>query len=220
MVLELQRELSTYDPMGFEDETDCLEARSTPVVKTLFDVVVSVLLLPALVLVALILKGINPFCNRGPLMHYQMRMGHAGKPFVAFKFRTMRPACGLARGAYDALETDRIPRLGRVLRMLRIDELPQVLNVLRAEMSLIGPRPDLFDHARVYVETVPDYAGRHQVMPGITGLAQTEVGYVDGIEGIKRKVAADLYYITHASLRFDLWITWRTLCVIIGRKGR
>jgi lipopolysaccharide/colanic/teichoic acid biosynthesis glycosyltransferase len=94
------------------------------------------------------------------------------------------------------------------------------LNVLRAEMSLIGPRPDLFDHACVYVQTVPDYADRHQVMPGISGLAQTEVGYVDGIEGIQHKVAADLYYISHASLRLDLWIAWRTLCVIVGRKGR
>jgi len=188
--------------------------------KHVFDSSFALLLLLPLSLIALALLALNPLLNRGPLMHYQMRMGRAGRPFVALKFRTMVPSAMPTRGAFDALEEDRISQLGRLMRKLRIDELPQVINVLRAEMSLIGPRPDLYDHARVYLQSVPGYAARYQIMPGISGYAQTEVGYVDGIEGIERKVAADLYYIAHASLRFDLWITWRTLCVVIGRKGR
>ncbi|MEJ8561255.1 sugar transferase [Yoonia sp. GPGPB17] len=186
----------------------------------MFDVAIATFLLPVLVGIALALLVLNPFFNRGPLMYYQCRMGHGGAPFRAFKFRTMIPATASGRGAYDALEEDRISRMGRVMRKLRIDELPQIINVLRREMSLIGPRPDLYDHARIYMESVPGYAARQQMMPGISGYAQTEVGYVDGKEGIKRKVAADLYYLVHASFRFDLWIAWRTLCVIAGRKGR
>lgn len=188
--------------------------------KRVFDIAVAVLLLPLLVLSAVILWVLNPVFNRGPLMFYQTRMGYAGRRFTALKFRSMRPALTPRRRAFDKLEEDRISRFGAVMRKCRIDELPQIINVLRGEMSLIGPRPDLYDHACDYEKTVPGYAARHQIMPGISGFAQTEVGYVDGIEGVRRKVAADLYYIDHASLWFDLWITWRTLCVIVGRKGR
>jgi lipopolysaccharide/colanic/teichoic acid biosynthesis glycosyltransferase len=194
--------------------------RPSPLSKLMFDLCLSLSLLLPLALVALVLLVLNPFLNQGPLMHYQRRMGLAGQPFIALKFRTMVPALVSKRGAFDALEEDRISRLGRLMRKLRVDELPQIINVLRAEMSLIGPRPDLYDHASVYLQNVPGYAARHQIMPGISGYAQTEVGYVDGIDGIERKVAADLYYITHASLRFDLWIAWRTLCVVAGLKGR
>ena len=195
-------------------------ARPTHVSKQVFDIGLSILLLAPLALIALALLTVNPFVNRGALMHSQRRMGLAGQPFMAFKFRTMAPAKISHRGAYDDLEEHRISRLGRFLRRTRIDELPQIINVLRGEMSLIGPRPDLYDHACTYLENVPDYAARHQIMPGISGYAQTEVGYVDEIDGIERKVAADLYYIAHAGFWLDLWITWRTICVIIGRKGR
>jgi lipopolysaccharide/colanic/teichoic acid biosynthesis glycosyltransferase len=109
--------------------------------------------------------------------------------------------------------------LGRFLRRSRLDELPQILNVLRGEMSLIGPRPDTFEHACVYLREIPGYAARHQVMPGISGYAQTEVGYVDGLDGIHRKVAADHYYLKHASFALDLWITWRTIGVVLTRQG-
>ncbi|PJI85118.1 lipopolysaccharide/colanic/teichoic acid biosynthesis glycosyltransferase [Yoonia maricola] len=193
---------------------------TVPVSKRVFDVGVSILLLPVLACVALALFVINPLLNRGPLMYFQRRMGQRGQPFRAFKFRTMRPVAASARGAYDRLEEDRISRMGRILRKVRIDELPQIINVLRGEMSMIGPRPDLYDHACVYLDSVPGYAARQQMLPGISGYAQTEVGYVDGKEGIQRKVAADLYYAMHASFLFDLWIAWRTVCVIVGRKGR
>ena len=197
-----------------------LDTRSMPWSKRLFDIALSTVLLLPLAVTALVLLVLNPFFNRGPLIYDQRRMGFGGQPFRAWKFRTMSPARAAVRGAFDGLEEDRISRLGRILRKARIDELPQIINVLRGEMSLIGPRPDLYEHACVYLENISGYRARHQVMPGISGYAQTEIGYVDGEDGVRRKVAADLYYITHASLRLDVWIIWRTICVIAARKGR
>jgi lipopolysaccharide/colanic/teichoic acid biosynthesis glycosyltransferase len=162
---------------------------------------------------------LNPWHNRGPLLFCQDRMGLGCRPFRAWKFRSMTEADTIDRGAFDALDTHRITPLGGILRRTRLDELPQVINVLRGEMSLIGPRPDFYEHALTYLDTIPGYRERHSVLPGISGHAQTEVGYVDGIEGMHAKVAADLVYVQNASLRFDLRITWRTLAVVAGRHG-
>ena len=187
--------------------------------KRLFDVAVAAALLALLLPLALGLILLNPFVNPGPLIFRQERMGYRCRSFTAYKFRTMRVQHGVVRGAFDALEQDRITPLGRFLRRTRIDELPQIINVLRGEMSMIGPRPDSYDHARIYLREVEGYHARHAVRPGISGLAQTQVGYVDGPDGIRRKVAADLHYIAHASFRLDLWISWRTLLVVLMRKG-
>ena len=195
-------------------------AGQLPWSKRVFDVTLSTLLLGVLGCAVVALFVLNPFFIRGPLFFYQRRMGLAGHPFRAVKFRSMRPAGVEARGAFDALEEERISRFGGVMRKCRIDELPQIINVLRGEMSLIGPRPDLYEHACFYQTNVPGYAARHQVMPGISGYAQTEVGYVDGESGVQRKVAADLFYVAHRNFRFDLWIAWRTICVVAGRRGR
>jgi lipopolysaccharide/colanic/teichoic acid biosynthesis glycosyltransferase len=193
---------------------------SLTVSKRLFDVFVSCLfLLPAFVFSALILFLINPFLNRGPLLLKQPRMGKNCEPFSAYKFRSMLPAEVIERKANDPLEHDRITKLGCVLRKFHIDELPQIINVLRGEMSLIGPRPDYFPHAQAYLETVNGYRERHAVLPGISGLAQTEIGYAQGIEATRRKVLADLYYIKNSGFRLEAWVLWRTLCVVLGRKG-
>ena len=195
---------------------------STPVylrLKRLFDLLGCGVLLIPLALAALALLALNPWLNRGPLFFVQERMGQHGRPFRAWKLRTMAEASRIERGAFDPLDSHRITPLGHILRRTRLDELPQVVNVLRGEMSLIGPRPDYLPHALVYADTVPGYRERHAVKPGISGLAQTEVGYVDGPEGVRAKVAADLHYVRHAGLRLDLWIAWRTLAVVLGRQG-
>ncbi len=202
-----------------EEQEFCGQGQTRHIAKTCSDRVTALLLLCLLVPIALILTLLNPLMNRGPLWFVQRRMGYRCQPFWAIKFRTMTTGAGAERGAFDALEHDRITGLGRFLRKTRIDELPQIINVLRGDMSLIGPRPDAYDHARVYLQAVPGYRARHEVMPGISGLAQTEIGYVDGLEGVRRKVAADLHYIANATLRMDLWIVWRTLIVVLTRKG-
>ncbi|WP_342076462.1 sugar transferase [Yoonia sp. SS1-5] len=188
-------------------------------VKRAFDQIVAVMLLPLLAILMVLLIAVNPIANRGPLWFWQDRMGYRCRRFSALKFRTMRHEGTNSRGAFDQLETDRITPLGRLLRKSRIDELPQIINVLRGEMSLIGPRPDSYDHACVYVRVVPGYRHRHQVMPGISGLAQTEIGYVDGLEGVRRKVSADLHYIANTTLTLDLWIAWRTIIVVLSGRG-
>lgn len=188
--------------------------------KRVFDVVVSVALLPVLAVAAFALLVANPFYNRGALLFIQTRMGQDCKPFRAIKFRSMIEVEAVARRADDPLEQDRITPLGMLLRKSRLDELPQILNVLAGEMSLIGPRPDFYDHALVYLDVVPGYRERHAMKPGISGLAQTELGYIEGLAATERKAAVDLYYIRNASLRLDLWVFWRTLCVVLGRGGK
>ncbi len=187
--------------------------------KPVFDVAMSLVLLPLLVVVAMLLLVLNPFFNPGPLFYMQPRMGRGCRAFTAIKFRTMTPAARITRSAEDPLEHDRITPLGRIMRRSRIDELPQILNVLRGDMSLIGPRPDYFHHARRYVRSVPGYRRRHDVRPGISGLAQTDLGYVDCTEGTRRKVALDLRYVDEMSLRLDLYVFWRTLVTVFWRRG-
>ena len=188
--------------------------------KRVFDVFMALMLLPLLVLAGVVLLVLNPFFNRGSLFFIQTRMGQNCEPFRAFKFRTMVAAGPQVRGAHDPLEVDRITPLGRILRKSRVDELPQILNVLAGQMSMIGPRPDFYDHAVVYLDVVPGYRERHSMKPGISGLAQTELGYVEGLAATERKASVDLYYIRNASLRLDMWVVWRTLCVVFGHGGK
>ncbi|MEM7520345.1 MAG: sugar transferase [Pseudomonadota bacterium] len=187
--------------------------------KRAFDICVALLLVPVLAAWGTIIFTLNPFLNPGPLLYRQARMGRGCAPFFALKFRSMRPASAISRGADDPLETDRITVLGRFIRKSRIDELPQIINVLRGDMSLIGPRPDYFEHAAQFVEEVPGYRARHTVRPGISGLAQTELGYIEGISATRKKVAADHYYIENSGFAMDTWIVWRTLLVVAGRAG-
>lgn len=187
--------------------------------KRTFDIVLSILSLPVLLLIAVALLLLNPAFNRGPLLYTQARMGRDCQPFQVVKFRTMLSSAGPQRGADDPLEHDRITGLGRLLRKSRMDELPQVFNVLKGEMSLIGPRPDALSHAREYLIAIPGYRERHAVRPGISGLAQTEIGYAEGIEATRRKVRADLYYIENSGLAMEAYIFVRTIQTVLGRRG-
>lgn len=188
--------------------------------KRAFDLVlVAFILAPMGIVAGLGLLVLNPWLNRGPLFYSQTRMGRDCQPFRAWKFRSMTAAGAETRGAFDRLEHHRITPLGRLLRRSRIDELPQVINVLRGEMSLIGPRPDYFPHAQTYLDMVPGYRERHAVLPGISGYAQIEHGYIDGPEGVRAKVDADLHYIRNVSFGFDLWIAWRTFMTVVLHRG-
>lgn len=188
--------------------------------KRTFDLVVcTVFLLPLTLLCGAVLLLLNPIRNKGPLIFAQERMGRNCTPFTAYKFRSMRPVEKIDRGADCPLETDRITPLGRFLRKSRIDELPQIFNVFKGEMSLIGPRPDYITHARQFLTEVPGYQARHAVRPGISGWAQVELGYIEGTEATRKKVEADLHYITNASLALEALIVWRTVAVMARRGG-
>lgn len=188
-------------------------------VKRAFDVLVSIAALPVLAVLVLTLLILNPLWNPGPLFFVQTRMGRACRPFPAIKFRTMRPARRILRGPDDPVESDRITPLGQFLRRSRIDELPQFLNVLAGHMSLIGPRPDYWEHAIHYLDVIPGYRQRHLVRPGISGLAQVDGGYAEGVDATIAKTRLDLRYIRQSGLAMELYVLRRTAHVVCTGFG-
>jgi lipopolysaccharide/colanic/teichoic acid biosynthesis glycosyltransferase len=176
-----------------------------------------ILLLP-LLLVALIIRLESP----GPALFRQRRMGYRGAPFIVTKFRTMRHdrAEDDARtGAITREGDERITRIGAFLRRTRIDELPQILNVLKGEMSWIGPRPEAEPLSHWYESELPFYRYRHIVPPGITGWAQVNQGHVSGLEDVNLKLQYDFYYVKNFSPWLDALIVARTVQTVLTGFG-
>jgi sugar transferase (PEP-CTERM system associated) len=196
------------------------QTRLTRTAKRLLDVVTSatVLLLsaPLLALVALLVK----LDSTGPALFRQERMGERGRVFTLLKFRTMRRDAEAATGPMWAQEDDpRVTRVGRWLRKSRLDELPQMWNVLRGEMSLVGPRPERPHFVAQLQEKIPFYAQRLLAKPGITGWAQVQYRYGASLEDALEKLRYDLYYIKNHSLLLDLLILLSTVQVVLFGRG-
>ena len=187
--------------------------------KFLFDKAFALAAMPSIALLGIALLVLNPYFNKGPLFHVQDRMGMGGVRFRMIKFRTMRPSGTESRAAHEQLEEHRITPLGRFLRRARLDELPNLINVLRGEMSVVGPRPECFAHAIAYIGTVPYYRDRFQVRPGITGLAQICGGYADTERAIQRKARLDRFYVRKSRAMLDLYIIWRTPAIMLTGFG-
>ncbi|MEK9213177.1 sugar transferase [Sphingomonas sp. 2378] len=185
-------------------------------VKRLVDVLGALILLPLLLLPMAIIGLLIWSSSKGPVFFVQERMGYRGHVFPMFKFRTMRPrealSCDIdARTDAITLSDDvRITKIGRFLRRTRLDELPQILNVLRGEMSFIGPRPEAVALSRWYENEIPFYRYRHIVRPGITGWAQVKQGHVAELSDIDQKLSYDFYYIKNFSLWLDTLIALKT----------
>lgn len=188
--------------------------------KRIFDILLSLLLLPLLFVIGIILILLNRFFNPGKLIYIQERMGKNCKAFNAIKFRTMTSIKEITRKYDDPIETDRITPLGKILRKTRIDELPQVLNVLKGEMSLIGPRPDYYLHALEYLDNIEGYRERHTIRPGITGLSQVRLGYVETLDETLKKTNFDNYYINNIGYLIELKIITKTILIIIKGLGK
>jgi lipopolysaccharide/colanic/teichoic acid biosynthesis glycosyltransferase len=188
--------------------------------KRIFDISVCTLLLPILFIVSIILLIINIPFNSGSLFFIQDRMGKDCVAFPAMKFRTMAHVKEITRKYDEPIEANRITSLGKILRKSRIDELPQILNVLRGEMSLIGPRPDYYVHALEYLKNVKGYRERHIIRPGITGLSQIRLGYAEGLEATAEKVSVDTYYIQNVNYIIELKIIVNTIITIIRGMGK
>ena len=188
--------------------------------KRMFDIVLCLLLLPLLFMTAIVLLALNEFFNSGRLFFIQKRMGKDCEFFFVIKFRTMTHINEIARKYNEPIETNRITPLGRILRKMRIDELPQIHNVLVGDMSLIGPRPDYYVHALEYLENVEGYRERHAIRPGITGLSQIRLGYVETLEAISKKTSIDNYYIQNLSYIIELKIILSTILIIIRGLGK
>ena len=188
--------------------------------KRIFDIFVSLSLLPLLIIIAIILLVFNRFFNPGKLFFIQKRMGKNCKFFFTIKFRTMTHIKEITRSYDEPIETSRITPLGRILRKMRIDELPQVLNVLKGEMSLIGPRPDYYLHALEYLKNIDGYRERHAIRPGITGLSQVRLGYAESLEATSHKANIDNYYIKNIGYMIELKIIINTIFVIMRGLGK
>jgi exopolysaccharide biosynthesis polyprenyl glycosylphosphotransferase len=188
-------------------------------VKRLFDFTVAftaLLLLSPLLLIVTLLVRLD---SRGPAIFRQIRIGRDGNPFMLFKFRTMR--IGSDSGSlYTAKNDSRITRLGGFLRRTRIDELLQLLNVIRGDMSIIGPRAEWIKCVEKYDGRIPFYGYRHLVRPGITGWAQVSYPYGESQADALEKLKFDLYYIRNFSLSLDIAIVLKTLHIMLFAKGR
>jgi lipopolysaccharide/colanic/teichoic acid biosynthesis glycosyltransferase len=161
-----------------------------------------------------------PLDSRGPVFYRQRRVGQRGHPFDLLKLRTMRMDAEAGGPVWASDGGDpRITRLGRFLRRTRLDELPQLLNVLRGEMSFVGPRPERPHFVEQLRTVIPYYDARHEVKPGITGWAQVKFGYGSSLEDAERKLEYDLYYIKHMSWAFDSGILLYTAKVVLGGRG-
>jgi lipopolysaccharide/colanic/teichoic acid biosynthesis glycosyltransferase len=150
------------------------------------------------------------------VFHRQVRVGLNGAPFTVYKFRSMRVDAESKTGAVWAVKDDpRVTKVGKWLRRLRLDETPQLLNVLRGEMSLVGPRPERPEFVKSLSEQIPFYTYRHCVKPGITGWAQINYKYGDTLEDTIIKLEYDLYYIKNLALWLDTFIIFHTLKVML-----
>lgn len=180
----------------------------------LFAAILLCILIPFVVLA-------NAIASRGPLFFRQTRVGKGGKLIEVVKFRSMKPDAEEQSGAVWASEDDdRITALGRWLRRTHLDELPQVINVIRGDMSLVGPRPERPEFVATLSQSIPFYRARHAVRPGITGWAQIHQDYGDSYERAKEKLEYDLYYLKRQSPILDTEIILRTLTKVLGLKGR
>ncbi len=155
----------------------------------------------------------------GPAIFRQERLGESGRAFTIYKFRTMRADAEEGRPTWAEERDPRATGIGRFLRRTRLDELPQLWNVLKGDMSVVGPRPERPEFLEALQETVPFWTRRHLVKPGITGWAQVKRGYTADLEGTSEKLSYDLWYLRHRSLIVDLAICARTFTTLISGAG-
>jgi lipopolysaccharide/colanic/teichoic acid biosynthesis glycosyltransferase len=175
-----------------------------------------VAVLPLMATIALLIALESGF----PLIYRQERIGHRGVPFMVLKFRSMRKDAEKDGQAAWAVPGDaRVTALGRFIRRSRIDELPQLINVLRGEMSLVGPRPERPVFVNMLTEQIPFYGVRHSVKPGITGWAQVRYSYGSNVEQAMRKLEYDLYYVKNHTVFLDLLILLETVRVVLFGEG-
>lgn len=190
-------------------------------IKRLMDILVSIAVLilgaPVFLVIAIIIK----LTSKGPVIYAQERVGRNGKTFTMFKFRTMKQDAEAESGPMWATENDpRVTKVGYWLRKLRLDEMPQLLNVLSGSMSLVGPRPERPHFVDQFKVQIPLYTRRLRVRPGITGWAQVKWKYDESLADVKEKTKYDLYYVENISLMMDMKILINTILTMVKGKGQ
>ena len=240
-LIELSRDAKSDAPRAIELDAESFEnvlpRERSELISRLANVVIAtvagIVLAPVVLLIALAVK----LTSRGPVFYTQVRVGvdrrfrqkseydrrgydHGGKPFMMFKFRTMQQdAEADGRAVWAAKSDPRVTSIGRIMRRTRLDELPQLFNVIRGDMNIVGPRPErptIFADLR---RDIPEYPMRQRVKPGITGWAQINQAYDACVDDVRRKVQYDLEYMKRQSLAHDLRIMTMTIPVMIFRRG-
>lgn len=189
--------------------------------KRIMDLFFSLIGMVALAVLSPILVLLIRLDSKGPIIFKQTRLGRGGNPYTIFKFRTMKDNQDMEREALVTSTNDpRVTRIGRYLRKTHLDELPQIWNVLRGEMSFVGPRSEREELVCIFQREVPFYRARMLVKPGITGWAQIHQNYAETVAETAIKLEYDLYYIENASILMDISILLRTVTSVLGFKGR
>jgi len=200
---------------GFRKSAAVLVAKR--VIEVVIAAVALVLCLPLLLLLAAVIVLTSP----GPAVYSQLRVGQNGRVFRVYKLRSMRNDAERESGAVWSTPGDpRITRIGNVLRRTRLDELPQLWNILIGNMSLVGPRPERPEFVQDLARQIPLYKLRHVVKPGLTGWAQVRYTYTASVEDTMEKLQHDLFYIKNLSLRLDLFIIIETVKTVVLHRGR
>jgi sugar transferase (PEP-CTERM system associated) len=194
--------------------------RAVEATKRAFDVLCAltglVLTSPLMLMVAIA----NRLSSEGPVLYSQRRVGRNGRLFTLYKFRSMRNDAEEETGPVWSTENDpRVTRVGRFLRRSRLDELPQLWNVLKGDMSIVGPRPERPEFIEDLTRQIPYYSQRHAVRPGVTGWAQVRYNYAASVEDSLQKLQYDLFYVKHLSIAFDLFIVLETIKTVLVRSG-
>ncbi len=189
-------------------------------IKRITDIIFASLILLVSLPIMLLTAFAVSFESRGPVLYRQERIGLNGRPFNVIKFRSMRTDAEKdGKPRWASVNDDRVTKVGKFIRRVRIDELPQLFNVLRGEMSLVGPRPERQFFVDELISKIPYYAVRHSVKPGVTGWAQVRYEYGSTVEDSIEKLQYDLYYVKNHTLFLDLLIMLETVAVVLTGKG-
>ena len=189
-----------------------------PESKRTVDIFGAVLLIIVFLPIAVLVTCAVCLSSSGPVIFSQERVGYRGKSFTIYKFRTLRKDSGKRGTDFVFAGDPRVTKVGRFLRSTRLDELPQLWNVLCGEMSLVGPRPVSLLNLPALSTNIPRYCERFAVKPGLTGLASIRANE-KSLEGIRRAIRLDLFYIRRRCFLFDLWILTHTVSIVLSRKG-
>ena len=201
---------------GFEIYYNNFNMRVKRLIDIVMSAVISICCLPIMLIAALIVK----LESRGPILFVQERTGELNRPFDIYKFRSMAQDAEKDGPQWAKINDNRITRFGKFMRITRIDELPQLLNIIRGDMSFVGPRPEREFFIKQLEKEIPYYNLRHTVKPGLTGWAQVMYPYGASVDDSYKKLQYDLYYIKHHNIVFDFMITLKTITTVIFGKGR
>lgn len=184
------------------------------------DIMIAILIFPFVMVFSVLIALAVVVSSRGPMIYRQVRVGKYKSEFYLYKFRTMIQNAEQNGPQWSGVDDKRITKIGKILRVLRLDELPQIYNIIRGDMSFVGPRPERPEFVNALERKIPHYNFRHFTKPGLTGWAQINAPYASSLEDSANKLEYDLYYIKNRSFMLDIKILLKTIIIILKRKGR